>query len=31
MKGIINLLIIVGIIWIFWMTKEWLTKKNKNK
>lgn len=30
MKGIINLVILVVIIWVFWMTKEWLTK-NKNK
>lgn len=27
LKGTIGLIIIVAIIWVFWMTKVWLTKK----
>lgn len=31
LKGTIGLIVIVAIIWVFWMTKEWLTKdKTKN-
>jgi hypothetical protein len=28
-KGAAGLIVIVAIIWIFWMTKVWLTKNKK--
>lgn len=28
-KGALTLIIIVAIIWVFWMTKVWLTKEKK--
>lgn len=28
-KGAMSLIIIVAIIWVFWMTKVWLTKEKK--
>lgn len=30
MKGLINVIVIFALIWVVWMTKEWLTR-NKNK
>jgi Tfp pilus assembly protein PilW len=31
LKGTIGLIVIVAIIWVFWMTKEWLTKDKPKK
>lgn len=28
-KGALTLIIIVAIVWVFWMTKVWLTKEKK--
>ena len=28
-KGALTLIIIVAIVWVFWMTKVWLTKDKK--
>lgn len=30
-KGAAGLLVIAAVIWVFWMTKVWLTKNKENK
>lgn len=29
MRGLLPLMALCLIVWVFWMTKEWLTKKKK--
>lgn len=31
MKGALGLIAIAAVIWIFWMSNEWLRNRNKNK
>lgn len=31
MRGALGLIAIAAVIWVFWMTYEWLVNRNKNK
>lgn len=31
MKGALGILVICGVIWVFWMSWEWLRNRNKKR